>query len=104
MTPSLLTIEETPEISLAVEAACARVPPLWPLQNFVAVNPFMHEPLRLQMFVEAPTDRINAVLHANPEVTGLVDNGWIHLMSMASGAIYERRGRANWVRMGGQGD
>ena len=25
----------------AIEAACVRVPPLWPLQNFVAVNPFV---------------------------------------------------------------
>lgn len=28
-------------ISRAVEGACKRIPPLWPLQNFVAVNPFL---------------------------------------------------------------
>lgn len=25
----------------AIDAACKRIPPLWPLQNFVAVNPFL---------------------------------------------------------------
>lgn len=28
-------------LSAAVEAACARIAPLWPLKNFVAVNPFL---------------------------------------------------------------
>jgi len=72
-----------------------------PLQSLHDGVKWMHEPLRLQVFVEAPTDRIDAVLQANPEVAGLADNGWIHLMSMARGTVYERRGRANW---GGQGD
>lgn len=31
----------TPNVSAQIEAACARVPPLWPLKNFVAVNPFV---------------------------------------------------------------
>ena len=25
----------------SIQEACARIPPLWPLQNFVAVNPFL---------------------------------------------------------------
>jgi len=36
---------ETPQaqagLAAQIEAACARVPPLWPLKNFVAVNPFV---------------------------------------------------------------
>ncbi len=31
----------TNQYSEAVSGACRRVPPLWPLQNFVAVNPFL---------------------------------------------------------------
>ena len=31
----------TRSLAQNIETACARVPPLWPLQNFVAVNPFV---------------------------------------------------------------
>ncbi|HEX8834847.1 MAG TPA: DUF2309 domain-containing protein, partial [Abditibacteriaceae bacterium] len=30
-----------PSLAEQIDAACARVPPLWPLKNFVAVNPFV---------------------------------------------------------------
>lgn len=30
-----------PELAAAVEAACKRIAPLWPLKHFVAVNPFL---------------------------------------------------------------
>ena len=30
-----------PLLASQIELACARVPPLWPLKNFVAVNPFV---------------------------------------------------------------
>ena len=36
-----LQSEPTPNLAAPIEAACARVPPLWPLKNFVAVNPFV---------------------------------------------------------------
>ncbi|CAD6875228.1 DUF2309 family protein [Methylomonas sp. EbB] len=32
---------QNPDILAAVESACARIAPLWPLQQFVAVNPFL---------------------------------------------------------------
>ncbi|WP_026602222.1 YbcC family protein [Methylomonas sp. 11b] len=32
---------QTPDIVAAVESACTRIAPLWPLQQFVAVNPFL---------------------------------------------------------------
>lgn len=33
--------ESPPNLATAIQAACARVPPLWPLKRFVAVNPFL---------------------------------------------------------------
>ena len=36
-----LLLESPPAVSDAIAAACERIPPLWPLQNFVAVNPFV---------------------------------------------------------------
>jgi len=34
-------LQPAPLLTAQIEAACARVPPLWPLKNFVAVNPFL---------------------------------------------------------------
>jgi uncharacterized protein YbcC (UPF0753/DUF2309 family) len=41
-----------------------------------------HEPMRLQVVVEAPRERIEAVLAAHPQVAALVANGWIRLFAL----------------------
>jgi hypothetical protein len=41
-----------------------------------------HEPLRLQVIVEAPRERIEAVLNAHAGVKNLVENGWIRLFAL----------------------
>lgn len=41
-----------------------------------------HEPLRLQVVVEAPCARIDAVLGANPAVNDWVENGWVRLFAL----------------------
>ncbi|WP_031435515.1 putative inorganic carbon transporter subunit DabA [Methylomarinum vadi] len=33
--------QPTPELKRAIKQACRRIAPLWPLQHFVAVNPFL---------------------------------------------------------------
>ena len=54
LTPLEMNIPaSTRSVSQDIETACARVPPLWPLQNFVAVNPFVG--LSDTPFVEACT-------------------------------------------------
>ena len=40
---------------------------------------FVHEPLRLNVFIEAPRDAIDAVIAKHTAVRDLVDNGWLHL-------------------------
>jgi uncharacterized protein len=50
-----------------------------------------HEPLRLNVVIEAPRDAMNAVLEANPSVRDLCDNGWLHLLAMDdSGSVSHR--------------
>lgn len=73
-----------------------------PLQSLHDGEKWMHEPLRLQVFIETSPERIDGVLHANPEVQSLVENGWIHLMSIAGNTIQERRGRADWKVTGNE--
>lgn len=43
---------------------------------------FIHEPLRLNVFIQAPTDAINAVIAKHQLVRELVDNRWIHLFAL----------------------
>jgi hypothetical protein len=43
---------------------------------------WFHEPLRLQVVVEAPHERIDAVLNAAPDVNDLVENGWVRLFAL----------------------
>lgn len=41
-----------------------------------------HEPVRLNVFIEAPTAQIDAILEKHENVRELVDNGWIHLLAI----------------------
>jgi hypothetical protein len=41
-----------------------------------------HEPLRLQVVVEAPKERIEAVMNAVPSVNDLIENGWVRLFAL----------------------
>lgn len=43
-----------------------------------------HEPLRLQVIVEAPKDRIEAVLAAHAGIRDLVENDWVRLFALDS--------------------
>ncbi len=54
-----------------------------PLQSVHSADgSWYHEPLRLQVIVEAPQGRIVAVLKAHPEVRNLVENGWVRLFAL----------------------
>jgi hypothetical protein len=54
-----------------------------PLQSVDDGARIVHEPLRLNVVVEAPLDALNAVIAANRGVRDLVDNRWVHLFAMA---------------------
>ncbi len=43
---------------------------------------FVHQPLRLNVFIEAPTKEIETVLIKHQGVAELVDNRWIHLFAL----------------------
>lgn len=43
---------------------------------------FVHEPMRLSVFVAAAPEAIAEVLARRPEVRALIDNGWVHLFSL----------------------
>ena len=70
-----------------------------PMQTLHDGKRHVHEPLRLNALLEAPTEAIERVLDAHPHVRELVDNGWIHLFALEQeGRVIRRyRAREGWV-------
>ena len=53
---------------------------------------WFHDPIRLQVFVEAGTSAIDRVLQSQPAVRDLVENGWVRLFALGpDGASVARR-------------
>jgi len=59
---------------------------------------FVHEPLRLNVFIAAPLEAINGVIAKRNTVRELVDNRWVHLFAIdTAGKISHRyRGALEW--------
>ncbi|MHB2169327.1 YbcC family protein [Alsobacter sp. R-9] len=59
---------------------------------------FVHEPHRLNVFIEAPEAAMDGVIARNPGVRDLVDNGWVHLHALADEGrtIRRYRGLGRW--------
>jgi len=60
---------------------------------------FVHEPLRLNVFIEAPEDALNRVIAGHEGVRQLVDNGWVHLFRLddAGRTILRYGGDLRWI-------
>ncbi len=71
-----------------------------PLQSVHNGKQWVHEPLRLHVFLEAPRSRIDAVIARHQEVGQLVENGWLLLFSIADdGTIHGYRRGRGWSRV-----
>jgi uncharacterized protein YbcC (UPF0753/DUF2309 family) len=46
----------------------------------------VHEPLRLNVFLEADPDAIQTILAKHAGIRELVENGWVHLFVMDASA------------------
>jgi len=67
-----------------------------PLQSVHNGKTWMHEPVRLSVFIEAPCADIDAVIARHESVRQLVENGWLHLFAI------EDEGRVIWRRAAGE--
>ena len=69
-----------------------------PLQSVHDGKRFIHEPLRLNVFIEAPEHAMDRILELREDVRRLVDNGWLHLFSLADEGKRIRRyhGVGDW--------
>ena len=60
----------------------------------------MHEPLRLSVFIEAPTEAIDAIIAKHVMVRQLVEHEWLflHRIDPETGAVTQRR-REGWAAL-----
>lgn len=68
-----------------------------PMQSVHDGHKWMHEPLRLSVFIEAPREAISATIAKHEGVRELLDNGWLHLFAI------EDDGQTFARYIGGQG-
>ena len=66
------------------------------LQSLHDGEQWMHAPLRLSVFIEAPRTAIDRILVQHSKVRELVDNEWVHLFQLdpASRSISVRKNGA----------
>ena len=71
-----------------------------PLQSLHDGSQWLHEPLRLSVFIEAPREAIERALSRHPDVTRLIDHAWLHLFAIETddGSIHRRLPGARWTR------
>jgi uncharacterized protein YbcC (UPF0753/DUF2309 family) len=69
-----------------------------PMQSVHDGEKYVHEPLRLNVFIEAPREAMNAVIEKHAAVRELLDNGWLHLWAIdGTGAVSHRyAGGLSW--------
>lgn len=78
-----------------------------PLQSVQSADGrWFHEPMRLQVFVEASTERIDRVLAAQPGVRDLIMNGWVRLFSLrpTGGSVARLVPGEGWERFHAEAD
>jgi uncharacterized protein YbcC (UPF0753/DUF2309 family) len=67
------------------------------LQSVHDGDRWMHEPLRLSVFIEAPRDMIETVIANHDLVRQLVDNGWLYLFRIdPETSLVECRRGGSW--------
>ncbi|MEZ4835991.1 MAG: DUF2309 domain-containing protein [Caldilineaceae bacterium] len=61
-----------------------------PWQSVHDGEQYVHEPLRLNVMIEAPVDAVTAVITKHEGVRQLLDNGWVHLFVMEDGEVVQQ--------------
>lgn len=72
-----------------------------PIQAVHDGENYQHEPLRLNVIIEAPIEAMNNILEKHPSVKDLCDNGWLYLMALDSDGKVSHRytGNLNWEKI-----
>ncbi len=61
---------------------------------------YFHEPIRLQVFIEAKTPSIDKIINKHPMVSELVSNNWLHIISIdVLHESFKLRLKNKWIDM-----
>lgn len=72
-----------------------------PRQSLHNGERWVHEPLRLTVAIDAPTDSIEAVINKHEVVRHLLDNGWLHLWRFDTSG-FQRYQLGEWRELGAE--
>ncbi|MBC7627465.1 YbcC family protein [Ferruginibacter sp.] len=72
-----------------------------PMQSVHDGEIYQHEPVKLNVIIEAPLQEMNAILKKHEHVRNLCNNGWLHLLAMdEQGTVAHRYvGEFNWEKI-----
>jgi uncharacterized protein YbcC (UPF0753/DUF2309 family) len=72
-----------------------------PLQSVFDGEKYQHEPIKLNVIIEAPIEAMNSIIDNHKMIKDLCDNEWIHLLAMdQSGEISQRYiGNLTWEKV-----
>ncbi|MBF6059010.1 YbcC family protein [Thiomicrorhabdus heinhorstiae] len=68
-----------------------------PLQSLHDGNKWMHEPLRLSVYIDAPRDYIEKVVAEQEVVRQLIDNEWLYCFRWDRDGTLERYREKDWI-------
>ncbi len=69
-----------------------------PMQSLHDGKKWIHDPLRLSVFLEAPKAAIDRVINKHPDVKNLILNQWLYVFSIEPGTnhIYKKTSQSHW--------
>ncbi|HQT80674.1 MAG TPA: DUF2309 domain-containing protein [Ferrovaceae bacterium] len=71
-----------------------------PIQSLHDGKNWVHEPMRLSVFIEAPQAAMDAIITRHELIRQLVENGWLHLFQIDEDvSVYRRVSVAQWERV-----
>lgn len=72
-----------------------------PIQSIHDGKGFVHEPLRLSVFIEAPQEQIEKIIERHETVRQLCENNWLHLLQIDSTSlqIYRRQNQGVYTAL-----
>lgn len=70
-----------------------------PLQSVYDGERFIHQPIRLNVFVESPIENIDKILSKHSAVQQLVDGGWVYMTAIDPKKGYLLRENGKWEKI-----
>lgn len=69
-------------------------------QSVLNKGDYFHEPLRLQVFIEAKTEKISEIINKHQVLSDLINNNWLQIVSIdPSERVFKLLDRGSWIQL-----